>query len=200
MTPRPAVLASIFAILVALAPVGAATVSKQQADVFAKKVALITQQGEASRPSQPRRIAITESEVNSWFAFSAPPLLPQGVTDPQITIVGEGKVGAQAVVDLGAISKKRSTGGLLDPWSFLGGKVPVSVLGTLHTQDGRGQFEMESAEVSGVPLPKSLLQELVSYYSRSTDNPDGVRLDEQFELPANIRQIEVGQGQAIVVQ
>ena len=200
MMSRMSVLASILGVFVVLAPIAGAAVSKQQADVFAEKVALIAQQGEATRPAQPRRTAVSESELNSWFAYNAPPLLPEGVSEPQITIVGQGKVGAQAVVDLGAISRKRATGRILDPWSLLGGRLPVSVLGTLRTQEGRGQFEMESAEVSGVPLPKSLLQELVGYYSRSADNPDGIRLDDPFELPANIRQIEVGQGEAVVVQ
>jgi hypothetical protein len=45
-----------------------------------------------------------------------------------------------------------------------------------------------------------VLQELVSYYSRTAEDPRGIDLDEPFELPAGIRQIEVGQGQAVVVQ
>ena len=59
---------------------------------------------------------------------------------------------------------------------------------------------LEIPAVSGVPIPKTLLQELVSYYSRTSDDPSGVNLDEAFNLPAKIRQIEVGQGQAVVVQ
>ena len=72
--------------------------------------------------------------------------------------------------------------------------------GILHTQDGKGRFELQAADVSGVPVPKTLLQELVSYYTRSEDHPQGRRLDEVFELPASINRIEVGQGQAVVVQ
>jgi hypothetical protein len=197
---RVALCGSALAALIGVVQLDGAAVSKQQADMFTRKIAIITQQGEAPRPSQARRTPVTEGEVNSWFAFNAQPLLPAGVADPQVTIVGQGKVGAQAVVDLDVISKRRSSGGLLDPWSFLGGRVPVSVLGTLHTEEGRGRFEMEAAEVSGVPLPKSLLQELVTYYSRTPANPQGIRIDDAFELPANIRQIEVGQGQAVVVQ
>jgi hypothetical protein len=49
-------------------------------------------------------------------------------------------------------------------------------------------------------VPNSLLQEMVAYYSRTANDPDGIRLDDPFELPANIRQIEVGQGQAVVIQ
>jgi hypothetical protein len=78
--------------------------------------------------------------------------------------------------------------------------VPVTFTGILHTKDGQGRFELESADVSGVPVPRTLLQELLSYYSRTTDTPQGVRLDDTFQLPANIKAIEVGQGQAVVVQ
>jgi hypothetical protein len=78
--------------------------------------------------------------------------------------------------------------------------VPVAVSGILHTKDGEGQFQLESAEVSGVPVPKMLLQEMVSYYTRTEDHPSGINLDDRFELPANIQRIEVGQGQAVIVQ
>jgi len=70
----------------------------------------------------------------------------------------------------------------------------------LETKSGRGRFDLQSATLAGVPVPKAILQELVSYYSRTADHPDGVRLDSPFELPAKIQQIEVGQGQAVVVQ
>ena len=82
----------------------------------------------------------------------------------------------------------------------MGGRVPVTVAGVLHTRDGMGRFEVQSAEIAGLPVPPSFLQELLSYYSRTPERPQGVRLDDTFSLPANIRQIEVGQGQAVVVQ
>jgi hypothetical protein len=45
-----------------------------------------------------------------------------------------------------------------------------------------------------------VLQDIVAYYSRTADDPEGVRLNDSFKLPAQIKQIEVGQGQAVVVQ
>ena len=189
----------------AFVPLQAATVSPQNADAFAKKIVQIQQQGSQvqsgdRRSTAQRRTPVTEDELNSWFAYRAQPVLPAGVTQPQITIVGDGKVAGQATVDLEAIGKRRTTGGTFDPWSYLGGRVPVTINGVLHTQDGRGRFEVQNAEVSGVPVPASLLQELVSYYSRTADNPGGISLNQAFELPANIDKIEVGQGQAVVVQ
>jgi len=185
---------------IAFVSVQAAIVSPQSADAFAEKVALIRRHGEQGTGAGARRTAVTEDELNSWFAYRAKPLLPEGVSQPAVTIVGQGQVAGQAIVDLESFGKRRSTGGAFDPWALLGGRVPVKVTGVLHTRDGMGRLEIQSAEVSGVPVPPTLLQELVGFYSRTPDRPAGVRLDDTFALPANIRQIEVGQGQAVVVQ
>jgi hypothetical protein len=188
------------AVLLMMSTLGAATVTRQQADVFVRKLNEIAKPNpKAIRPGL-RRTPVTEGELNSWFAFHAQPLLPAGVSDPQITIVGDGKVAGQAVVDFDAISKKRASGATLDPWRLIGGRVPVNVLGTLQTRNGIGRFDLESADVAGVPVPKALLQEMISMYSRSEKSPQGLRLDDPFPLPANIQQIEVGQGRAVVVQ
>ena len=174
------------------------SISKQQADMFSTKLTQITR----PRSTAPgtRRIPVTEGELNSWFAYNAAGLLPAGISAPHLTIVGDGKVAGQATVDLDALGKRRSSGGTLDPWSYLTGKVPLRVVGALRTVDGMGRFEMESADVSGIPVPKTLLQQLLTYYSRSAARPAGISLDDSFPLPADIRKIEVGQGQAVVVQ
>ena len=178
----------------------AAAISKQQADLFAQKLAQIV--GQADRVQKPgsRRTAVSESELNSWFAYSAKPLLPAGVADPHVTMVGNGKLAGNALVDLDTIAKKRQSGSTFDLWNLVGGKVPVNVTGTLRTKDGQGSFLLESADISGLPLPKSFLQELVGYYSRTPTNPRGVNLDDPFALPASIRQIDVASGQAMIVQ
>jgi hypothetical protein len=197
-----------FALSGAVITVGAsATLSKQQADAFQRKIDVITKQGDVlsrqhvSRDrADVRRTPINETELNSWFTYRAQPLLPAGVASPQITIVGNGKLMGNVVVDVGAIAKKHSSGGTFDPFSYLGGRVPVTVSGTLQTSGGQGRFDVESADVSGVPVPKPLLQEILSYYSRTPEHPSGIRLDDAFELPASIQKIEVGQGQAVIVQ
>ncbi len=176
-----------------------ATVSRQQADAFERKLEQIADNGTAGRPA-PRRTAILESEVNSWFAYRADSLLPEGVSQPTLTLVGGGKVAGQVTVDLDVVGRRRSTGGVFDPWNLLGGRLPISVSGIVHAHEGQGRFELEQAEVAGIPVPKTLIQEVLSYYSRSAEHPQGVRLDDPFDLPANIRRIEVGRGEAVVFQ
>ena len=188
---------------VGLGALQAAGVSEQQADAFSQKMAIVKKQGIAGLQAQartPRRTSFTESELNSWFAYRSGEVMPTGVTDPRVTLVGSGKVKAAATVDLEAIAKQRSSGRTLDPWSYLGGRLPVTLSGVLRTENGIGRFDVEEAAVSGIPVPASVLADIVSYYSRTDSDPEGVRLNDNFRLPSQIKQIEMGAGQAVIVQ
>jgi hypothetical protein len=199
----PVRLSSPLALVIAVTATVAAAdarLSRQQAEAFHQKILRIADHGERGGRPGPRRTELSEAELNSWFAYHAQPIMPQGIAEPTVSILGDGRLNGRAIVDLDFVAKKRASGGMLDPWSYVGGKMPVSVTGTLHTRDGVGRFQLETAEVSGVPVPKMVLQELVAYYTRTENHPNGVSLEEPFELPANIRQIEVGQGQAVIVQ
>ncbi|HZJ32794.1 MAG TPA: hypothetical protein VFD21_14560 [Vicinamibacterales bacterium] len=182
------------AILAFLATAEAVNTSRPQADSFAKKLAIIKQHA-AESPKSSRRTTVTEGELNSWFVYRAPALLPVGVKDPRVTVVGNGKLVGLVTVDLDDVGKSKS-----GAWNVLGGRVPISLSGVLRTKDGRGQFDLQSADISGVPVPRFLVQEILSHYTRDEDRPNGVRLDDPFALPASIKQIDVGSGQAIVVQ
>jgi hypothetical protein len=177
----------------------APAVSRQQAEVFQQKLDKIVQQGE-TKSSRERPTEITETEVNSYLTFKATDQLPVGVTEPSIGIHEQGRLSGRAVVDLDAIRKKKSSGGWFDPTSYLTGTLPVTAAGVLRTADGQGRFQLESAAVSGIPIPKSFLQEIVSYYTRTASNPSGINIDDPFELPAEIRRIDADQGKAIIVQ
>ena len=199
MTRPTVTLSSIALVIAGFVTVQGAAMTRQQADAFARKVVEIHDHGTQST-RRAKRTTLSETELNSWFMYRAQPVMPNGLSQPKVTIVGNGKLIGSATIDLEAIGKKRSTGGSFDVWSLLGGKLPLSLTGVLHTKDGQGRFELQAADVSGVPIPKTLLQELLSYYTKSEERPQGYRLEDPFELPAKIRQIEVGQGQAVVVQ
>jgi len=176
-----------------------ARATRRDADLLKQKVATITQFG-TKAAKVPRRTTLTESEVNAYLALDARRDLPSGVVEPYVAILGTGRLSGRAVVDLDAVRKEKKPTGLLDPRNYLMGRLPVTAIGVLKTSNGVGRFELESATVGGVPLPKLLLQEIVSYYSRSPQKPGGISLDDPFELPARIREIQVERGQAIVVQ
>ena len=146
-----------------------------------------------------RTTAISDAEVNSYLKFLAGSQVPVGIADPILHAIGNGRVTGRAVVDLDAVrtQKKRAWN---DPLAYLTGRVPISAQGTLVTTNGEGRFTLESADLSGVTIPKSLLQELLTYYSRSPERPDGINMDNPFQLPSAIKEIKVGTGTTTVVQ
>jgi hypothetical protein len=173
--------------------------SKRDAALLKQKVATIT--AHAEKPTKAaRRTTVTEDEVNSYLVYEAREQIPVGVVDPSVTIVGPGRLSGRAIVDLDAVRKQKAPTSLLDPMNYLMGRLAVTAAGTLKTSNGVGHFELESASVGSIPIPKILLQEIVSYYSRTPEKPAGISLDDPFALPARIREIQVERGQAIIVQ
>ena len=178
-----------------LALAGAPTT--QQAAAFEAKMNAVIARGEAKPTGY--RTEFAGDEVNAYLQLRLIEKFPIGVTEPSVGLHDQGRLSGRAIVDLDGIRKK-SSGGWLDPAAYLAGKLPITATGTLKTADGRGQFVLESAEVSGIPVPKTLLQEVVSYYTKSPDMPNGVDLDAPFDLPVRIQRIDVVTNKATVVQ
>ena len=181
---------------------GAAAVqlSKEDGDRLQRKIDEIVKNGSAPEP-RPKRTPVSESEVNSYLALNVRNKIPSGLTNPEITILGNGALAGRVLMDLDEFNlNRRSQGGLMDPLAYLSGKVPVTARGILRAEDGKGRFQLGSAEIYGVNLPKPLVQEMVSYFSRTPENPKGFDIDAPFELPAKIRQIMINKGEAVVTQ
>ena len=175
--------------------------SKKDADQFAGKIARIQAiaQAPADLARAPVRTVLTEAEVNAYLFWNKADVLPVGVTEPHIRLLGGGHVSADAVVDLTAIRNQRERG-WMDPLAYVGGRVAVAASGVVGGRDGLATLELSSATIGGVSVPKSVLQELVSHYTRSSAFPNGVNLDDPFPLPAAIRDVVVAKGEAVVIK
>jgi hypothetical protein len=175
--------------------------SKQDADHFESKLSRIVAYGNqrGARASTTQSTPITDAEINAYFEQGAKGQIPTGIVNPELSALGDGRVSGTAVVDLDAVRTQKKRG-WFDPAAYLTGSLPVSATGLLITKDGVGRFQLESAQVSGVSIPKSFLQELLSYYSRTAQNPAGINMDDPFELPSRIREIQVQRGQATILQ
>jgi hypothetical protein len=199
MAPR--ILAAVV-VAVAVAPVLAQPgFTRQDADRFQQKLLQIVSFGnmKPAAKAAPRSTQLSDSELNAYLRFHARDQIPAGIVEPSLHALGEGRVSGRAIVDLDAV-RKQKTRGWLDPMGYLTGRVPLTAAGRLTTQNGVGRFDLESAEISGVPIPKTVLQELLSYYSRSDEQPAGINMDDPFELPSRIVEIRVARGNATVVQ
>jgi len=191
--------AAFLAGLVVCSLFAAEPVSRRDAARLQAKLDRITN-GSPARGTAPATTAITETEVNSYLRYELADRIPAGVSDPWVSILDNGRLAGRATVDLARVGQSRKSGGMLDPFNFLTGSLPLAVNGVLQTTNGIATFGVESASISSVPVPVWMLQEIVSYYSKSESAPDGVAIDKPFALPNGIREIRTARGQATVVQ
>ncbi len=193
------ILWSLVALSLTVSSAMAPQLSRQQGDSLELKIAEINKNA-ASVPVRPKKTPLSELEVNSYLAFNGKDKLPRGLASPEIHIIGKGQLAGRVLVDMDEFKRQQSTGGIMDPLSYLSGQVPITARGTFRSQQGKGQFQLYSAEILGVPLPKTIVQELVTFFSRTPENPRGFDIDAPFNLPAKIREVVVNQGEAVVVQ
>ncbi len=172
---------------------------RADADRFMAKVDAINRF--AAKPqAQPLVTRVSEAELNAYLTYDAPSQLPAGLAEPRITVLPSLDLSGTAVVDLDAVRKQRQSRGWLDPLNYLGGTLTVAVVGRLQATEGQARFFLQSANLGGVPVPKVVVQELVSFYSKTEANPRGINLDDPYPLPARIREIDIRLGEAFVKQ
>jgi enamine deaminase RidA (YjgF/YER057c/UK114 family) len=184
---------------VASSRTAALELSQERGDTLQRKIEEITKNG-AKNPVAAKKTPMSEPEVNSYLAFNVKDKIPRGLTNPQITMIGDGQLSGRVVVDFDEVKRHRRSQGLTDPLSYISGQVPLTARGVLRARDGKGQFQLASAEILGVPLPKPIVQELVTFFSRTRENPRGFDIDAPFELPARVREIVINRGDAVVIQ
>jgi hypothetical protein len=173
--------------------------SRQDAVRCQAKLAQIATNAVRPAARGPHSTLLSDAELNAYLKFLAGGDIPVGIVDPVLSAQGGGHVAGRAIVDLDAVRTQQKRA-WTDPMAYLTGRLPVTVSGTLMTANGVGRFQLASAEISGVTVPKALLQELLSYYSATPSRPSGLDMDAPFQLPAAIREIRVNAGSVQIVQ
>ena len=177
----------------------AVQLSKQAGDRLQHKINEITNNA-AKVPATPMKTIASEEEVNSYLAFNLREKIPRGLAHPEITIIGESWLAGRVLIDIDEFKRHRNPQGLMDPFNYISGTVPLTARGVLRTNQGRGQFELESAEMLGFPLPQPVVKELVAFFSHTPENPNGFDIDAPFNFPAKIREVVINKGEAVVIQ
>jgi hypothetical protein len=201
MVRRVLTLAGLCGIVAAVTLSAAQDLTRPEADSMDRKLTAIAERGikPVAKNAKPLRTSFTEREANAYLKFHGPEVMPVGVGNARVVIDNGGKLQARAIVDLDAVRKSKERG-YFDPMNLLFGSVEVAAAGTLQAANGKGTFQLQSATLGALPIPKTLLQELITYYTKSPELPNGFDLDKPFDLPANIRQVEVQRGTLTVVQ
>jgi len=193
---------SLFVAMLASAAVSAGVdpTSRRDAARLQAKIDKINKNVAGRHPAAPLRTPVSEAELNSYLQYELGDKLPTGVKNPSVSILGDNRVSGRAIVDLAQVSKAHKSTGMMDPYNYLTGSVPITADGVLKASNGVATFVLESASISGVPVPVWMLQEIVSSYSKSPESPQGISIDKPFPLPSGIREIQLDRGQATVIQ
>ncbi len=148
--------------------------------------------------SEVRLTRLPETEVNAWLAYQGTPYLPVGIREPVVRI-GDGRLTAEAVIDLDAIRESRDRTAF-DLIRYLGGQLVVTAGGGVRSGGGMAQVDVERVTVGGIEVPVQVLQEVVRHFTRTPEQPGGTRLDEPIPLPYGITELRLSSGLAVIVQ
>jgi hypothetical protein len=195
---RSACLAAVAVVVTAVGVRAGQDLTRAEGDHMAQKLAAIQARGStpAHTGNAPLRTSFTDREVNAYFRYTGKDALPQGVLDPQVTFQSDSLVDLRAVVDLDSVRKSQQS------WvaGLLHGSVEVRVSGSIAVSNGKGTVQILTATFGGIPIPVSVLQDVVGQYSKTPALPNGFQLDKPFDLPANIREVHLQHGAATIIQ
>lgn len=142
----------------------------------------------------------SNDELNAYLAFGYASELPPGLSSPTVTLRDGGGVDIRLLADLDRLAGRRRASGPFDPLALLTGQVPLVARGTFAATDGQARFQLEHAELAGFEIPPPLLQQMLSTYTATPEEPQGMQLDDPLPLPYGIRTVTVLAGRVIVTQ
>jgi hypothetical protein len=158
----------------------AAAASLQSKIDMVKKKAEETAANQSARPTQ--EIEVSEAELAAYVMNSLRDQIPVQIDSIKVQLT-EGAIGADT-----QLTMNEPTGtGLID--ALIGGRHNLFVKGKLSGAEHRGRFELDEVRVDGIPVPKILVETLVSKYVKPKyPNAD---LKQPFDLPWGIEKLTI---------
>jgi hypothetical protein len=145
--------------------------------------------------SSEKDFRLSEVEVNAYLAERVVEQLPQGVEGLWVRFT-RGRLRGGGRVDLASL-RDRVPGALA---LLLSGVVPVELTATLQAEGGTGRVDVQRVLLAGVEVPRTLLQQIVTHYSRTASRPGGVRLEDPFDLPYGVKSARIHDGEILIRQ
>jgi hypothetical protein len=169
--------------------------TRSEAEALDRKFEDLSERHRTGRITRGKSLVVTEGELNSYLNLSLGARMPRGLSDVVVRLEPE-RIHATAVLDLEKVRDKMPS---LSPWSplyWLSGQVPVLLRGRLVNDDGFASIDWEDVRVGNVPVPISLLHQIVSSTTRSDEYPNGFDIRAPFPLPYSVRQVRIETGRA----
>jgi len=181
-----------------------AGLSWAEADSLARKLESIDRRSRQApdrrgrqAPGRPESVLVTQGELNSYLNLSLGPQMPPGVTDLEVTLESE-RIHTRAQVDLERVRAQVPSGTGWGALSFLGGSVPVELRARLIARDGFGTVQVDDVRLATLPLPVTVLEQIVTSATRSAANPNGFDILAPFRLPYAVKRVRIEPGRAFL--
>ena len=175
-----------------------AAYSAALADGLSQKLDALLRRSQLKKPPREKTVTVAEPELNSYLNLTLGPKMPKGVSDVVVRFEKD-RVVARALVDLAEVQGKISSGSLGGLLSFLSGKAPLEARGRLDAaEDGFAAFAIEEVRLSTIPVPVSVVEQLVTSATKSAESPHGFDLHSPFRLPYDLKRVRIQPGQALL--
>jgi hypothetical protein len=171
-----------------------AGLSWADADTLARKIQEVEELRRTGKPVPRQTVQVTEAQLNSYLNLTLGAKMLKGVQDLDVRFESE-RLAARALVDLERLPIKGSLGFF---GGLLGGAVPVELRGRLPNKNGQGTIDVEELRLSGYSMPRSVLAQIVSASTRTSENPAGFDINAPFKLPYDVRSVRFEPGKALV--
>lgn len=162
-----------------------------QADALALKLSAL-----GAARANGGRVEVSEAELNSFLGLSLAARLPEGVSGLSVRF-GNERLEASATVDVtrvgGQVGRELADSPVA---ALLGSSLPVFVSGRLRSDEGFGSFEVEQVLLASIPVPVSVVADLVARSTRSNAQPQGFDIRAPFRYPEGLRRVVLKPGSA----
>lgn len=150
-----------------------------------------------SNPIPPKRLEMTQQEINAFLQYKLSPLYPKGVSEVRIGL-GQQQISTRAKLNFDEVQVNGQRGRNSLMKALFRGEHQLEISGKVNTRNGFGRYEIVSVWLDRKEIPKPLvdllLQSLVlKRYPAASPN-------REFALPYGIDKIEFAEGKLIVFQ
>jgi hypothetical protein len=178
--------------------IAATAYSAAEAEALSRKLDALARHAEGGKPPRQRTITVTESELNAYLNLTLAPRLPKGISDVVVRMEQD-RLAARALVDLTEVQAQIPAGSLGGLLSFLSGKVPLQARGRLTAPEaGFSAFAIEEVSLSTIPVPMSVVEQLVASATKSAASPQGFDIHSPFRLPYDLKRVRLEPGRALL--
>jgi hypothetical protein len=140
-------------------------------------------------------VRFSSAELNAWVRAKAPAIIQEGLRQPHLTL-GNGEASASALIDF---LKVRHSSGVETSWlvaKLIQGEKLVTARASIQSAHRQATVHILRVEIGGLAVTGAALDFLVQNFFRPF-YPDA-KIDEPFELAANVDRIEVTPAAALV--